>query len=269
MKKFLIIILVFILSGLAIGLYKSLNITDQIHTYMVRSTQEQFGDQPVDAEQEKTIRAIAHEMGITESIIIRKMNIHALQSFGYWNACAIFPLLFNCFPMSNQPFLYISQGFFEDLTPQEQRFLIGHELIHIKERHVCVYNLFLFSTTLLIVLLFIGFRKRILSFIAHNTRFISSHQFATVLGFFILLQLCLSVPNLIGLWYRRHIEWQADMQSIATLQSHEGGIQLIERWVKEYRLPWHNQYALLEDHPSCFERRAYCLTCKDVQGTLT
>lgn len=267
MKKFIIGFLVLILSGLVIGLYYCPYIARQLHTYALRSTQEQFGDQPVDASQEAFVQTIAQEMGITEPIILRKMNTQTLHLFGYWNACALFPLFGNCIPLSNQPFLYISQGFFEDLTPQEQRFLIGHELIHIKERHARLYNLFFFMAIFITIILFTLLRKLIIRGIE---RYINSRHFIAVI-FFALLSMSLWVPSLIGLWYRRHIEWQADIQSIAALQSYDGGIKLMERWVKQFRIPWHNEYAgLWADHPSCFERRAYCLTCKNTsEGQLT
>jgi hypothetical protein len=50
------------------------SIRQYCHDYGVRSTQEWLGNQPLALEHEQKILAIAQEMGVTEPLIIRKMN---------------------------------------------------------------------------------------------------------------------------------------------------------------------------------------------------
>src|SRR5438876_215687 len=97
--------------------------------------QETYGSMPLAPAYEAKILAIAKELEVTDSMVMRKMNTHALKAFGYNNACAASHVFLGILPLVDTPFLFISEGFFEDLTEEEQRFLIGHELIHIKERH--------------------------------------------------------------------------------------------------------------------------------------
>ena len=64
--------------------------------------------------------------------------------------------------------------------------------------------------------------------------------------------------------YRRHIEWEADYKSLEILKSYDGGIKLMERWQQDYKIPADNVFlGLFADHPSCSERKMYCLECKN------
>ena len=49
---------------------------------------EKYGTEPLMPEQEKFVRAIIQEMGITKHVEIRKMNRHALVTHGLYNAFA-------------------------------------------------------------------------------------------------------------------------------------------------------------------------------------
>lgn len=232
-------------------------------TYAQKSMEEVYGSAPLSSAHEAQVQAIAAELGITEPIIMRKMNTNALMTFGYHNAFAAFHLVGGLLPVVDTPFLFISQGFFEDLSEQEQRFLIGHELIHIKERHTKYIQLVIVLVLLALCILWgLYGRKRTEAVIA---TYISESYRAPSLFCAGFISICILavIPELMHFWYRRHIEWEADHQSLALLDSHDGGVQLMDRWMKEFKLPQINPYwGLLADHPSCFERRAYCLAHK-------
>lgn len=233
-------------------------------SYAQKSMEEGYGSAPLTPAYEAKIMAIAKELGVTEPIVMRKMNTKTLVAFGYYNAFAAFYLFGGFLPVIDTPFLFISEGFFEDLSEQEQRFLIGHELVHIKERHIKYAQLVMVLISLALCILWWFFaRKRTEAIIA---RYVSeSYRMPTLIcaGF---LSICMLevIPDFMHLWYRRHIEWEADHQSLTRLHAHDGGVQLMERWMKEFKMPQSNPYwGLLSDHPSCYERRAYCLAQKE------
>ena len=266
MNKEYFILLIFVsIFGLLFVFYNVRNngyVRQQLDAYAQRIAEQQFGSMLLAPEHEEKIVALAQEMKVTEPIIIRKMHSRALLLFGYYNAFAYFPLLFNCIPIGNQAFLFISEGFFEDLSPEEQRFLIGHEMVHIKEHHTQYLNLVLY--TLFFMLLFLWwfankYKGKI--FTSYRTKY---HTSVSAFVSLILFGLCLVIPKLVGLTYRRYIEREADCVSLAILKSYDGGIKLIERWQKEFGMPMHNQnWALFSDHPSCHERKMYCMNIKN------
>lgn len=228
----------------------------QLNRYVSQKTEKTFGALPLSVGQEEKIRAIASEVGVTQPFKIRKMNQMAMMTFGYHNAFVYFPLLFSCIPTNSSPYLFISEGFLEDLSPQEQRFLIGHEMVHIKEKHTLYLNLLLYLLLALLFLLSYLLIKKV-----HNIVQIMQHK-KYILGAFcsIVGLICFSIPTLIALAYRRHIEKVADCQSLQVLKTYEGCTKIIARWEKEFNLPAHNPYfGLLSDHPSCEERKSYCL----------
>lgn len=95
-----------------------------------------FGEEKLSQINELKIQKIVQDMGMSEySIEIRKMNNFALAHTGRDNALVL--------PFLN--YLFISEDFFEELTEQEQRFLIGHELMHIYSNHGAKRLGFLFS----------------------------------------------------------------------------------------------------------------------------
>ena len=217
-----------------------------------------FGSMPVAPIHETKIKQIAIQMGISDSIIIRKMNHAAIATYGYHNAFAFFPCLLTCIPIGSQPFIYISQGFFEDLTAKEQEFIIGHELVHIKERHTRYLNLSMYAFFLVLLIGAYFLRKRMKVFIQNY--FNASYHTALIYIFSgLLFFICLAIPELTELAYRRHIERVADHKSLTALQSYDGLIALIARWQKENGMPSHNPYfGIIADHPSCNERKEYC-----------
>jgi Zn-dependent protease with chaperone function len=209
--------------------------------------QETLGSQSLAPIHEAKIHAIAQEMGITEPIAIRKMNYTALAAFGYHNAFAYCPsMLCGCIPLSNKPFLFISEGFFEDLSPQEQRFLIGHELIHAKEKHM--RYAYLISYVLGLGIIGIGWyllRRRW-----------KLHAALCVL----IIGVGLGMIDFVELGYQRHIERVADIESMKILNSYDGCLAIMDRWMKEFSHPLHNSYGgWFADHPSLHERKTCCL----------
>ncbi len=254
LRLFLYILVLVFVGGTGIFFARNY-LSQKINSYVARTTQQELGCQSLNADQEVKIKSIAAEMGISEPIIIRKMNQKAMITFGYHNAFAYFPLLLTFIPTNSAPYLFISEGFLEDLSSEEQRFLIGHEMVHIKERHTLYLNLVLHSLFLLMVALAYFLTKKIqrLGQGLHYQKYIMGG----ISG--VLVFICLSIPNIIGLAYRKHIEKVADCQSLKILKSYEGCTKLVTRWQKEFNLPAHNPcYGLFSDHPSCEERKLYC-----------
>lgn len=238
------------------------HVSAKLSAYACKQTGQMFGTRPLAPQQEKKIKAVAYKMNIQEPIVIRKANSSALLKFGYHNAFAYFPALFFVIPTKAPAHLFISEGFFEDLSEEEQFFLIGHELMHIKEHHtkyITLAYLLLLSAFLLLwwhtkKWLKLFFRKYI-----HPKRF----SFALKTLQAILLYIFIAVPSLTCLAYRRHIERVADIQSMKILQSHNGALKLIDRWQNEYHLPENKLlFGLLSNHPLHEERKSYCLALK-------
>jgi Zn-dependent protease with chaperone function len=246
-----IAIIGFIISG-------STPVCQQLSSYATRNAEQLFGATPLAPAQEEKIRSIAQEMEITQPFTVKRMNQQALATFGYHNAFAHIPLIWNFFPTRSTPILFISEGFFEDLSPEEQRFLIGHELVHIQERHTEYLPLAQLTLLLLLIVLWGLLRKK---FLLHLTQAKNSYYdiaLGIILG--LLLVIFLNIPNLAALDYRRHIEWEADRISLQALNSYDGCIRFMDRLECEYHVPSHNPYfGLISDHPSCSERKNYCI----------
>jgi Zn-dependent protease with chaperone function len=243
-------------------------IGQQLDMYGRAIAEEALGAQHIVPEYEETVRQIATEMGVTEHIIIRKMNQKALLSFGYYNAITYFPTLFFCIPISNTPFLFVSTGFFEDLSLAEQRFLIGHEMVHIKERHTQYLNLCLLILFLGLLLCSVFVRK---AFSLLIQKYCDMHYHALLINVVScpLFFFCFLIPELVESAYRKHIEFEADYQSLSMLQSYDGCIKLLERWESEFKVPLHNNYwGLFADHPSTYERKICCLKLRHTSQEL-
>ena len=225
----------------------------QVDNYAIAMVAAEFGSNLLAPAQEANILAIAQEMGICESIVIRKMNTVALQKFGYHNAFACWALLGNVIPFSNQPFMYVSEGFLEDLSAEEQRFLIGHELIHIRDRHAMFIALAYWIAVLLLLSLVYIVQRYVRPRLADEPMFLY-----VLIGVGIYLSLL--IPNLVSLAYRRHIEKAADCESFKLLNSHAGCLKMLERWQSDFKMLQHDVFlGLLSDHPSCYDRQCYCL----------
>jgi len=240
--------------GLAWGLLQIEVVSNFMDDYGVKLTEEQLGSQLLASEQEALIRSIAQEMRINKKFLVRKMNSTALSTFGYYNALVVHPTALNgVIPVGNCPILYASASFFEDITPSEQRFLIGHELIHARDGHcrleALVKLIIVIFFLALAILLSLYFKRKY----PFNNSLLILPVFLAWFGFVVI--------HLSGLYYRRQIEWVADTESFKLLNSYEGFLALNQRWQKEFCMPKHNAdyFGWLADHPSCYEREQNCL----------
>ena len=213
-----------------------------------------MGNQRISSELEKKIYSIANKMGIEKSFEIRKMNIAMMQRFGYSNAVATVPLLKALIPIKSD-YLYVSGGFMDDLSEDEQLFLIGHELTHIKYSHP--FYLHILNMVLLLIMIFLSY----LLYQILNKKL--SRKFVYPIIFISLLAL-IFFGDIIASLYARHIERVADCESMRILDSYDGALKLIERWKNEYKMAEHNNYGgVFADHPSNHERKIYCLDLKN------
>lgn len=256
-----------------VGLY-AISTLPLVQRYLVpyahKSIEVLYGSISLAPAYESKVMEIAKELGMDEPIVMRKMNTNALRVFGYYNAVVVTHAFWDMLPLVDTTFLFISEGFFEDLSEQEQRFLIGHELIHAKDRHTRYLPIIMPLVFLVLLILFLCMYKKIGVMI--STHIIESYRALLFLciGIFSIWMLVV-IPSLVHSQYRRYIEWQADSKSLAALNSHDEGIQLLERWMKEYNIPQVNPYGgWFASHPSCYERRVYCLAQKNllIKGTL-
>jgi Zn-dependent protease with chaperone function len=233
---------------------------DSIKQYAQSSIETTYGSARISPIYEAKITALAKEMGIETPIIMRKMNTTTLVLFGYYNAFAIFPQIGNVLPLVNTPFLFISEGFFEDLSEQEQRFLIGHELAHIKAEHTRYLGITSLIAYLMLLFLYWQFIMRPLMPYLQNLIAPSYHYWLKGGTIASALFICSTVVNLASWRYQRHIEWEADIVSLTQLQSHDGGLKLMERWQRDYQMAATNRYwGLCADHPSCTERKNFII----------
>lgn len=271
-KKFLIGFIIFWLLELhTLYFAHNLYFKPYLEAYAQTSTEQRFGSQRISPIYETMIRNIAKELNITEPFEIRKMNTNALQAFGYGNAFVYFPQLFYCIPLSNIPFLFISQSFFDDLTPIEQRFLIGHELVHIKKHHAQFFPLaLLIIFGILLTIWWVGTRP-LRKFFA-NLQKKPLQKLGPIISV-LLLWISLIVLTQTGLFYRRHIEWEADNLSLELLNTYDGGIRLMDRWHQEFNMPLHHSFTNLSGlsatHPSIHERKTYFTTIKNLKENIS
>lgn len=224
--------------------------------YAEKGLEESKGSTLLDQKYEEEIRSIAKEVGLTTPFHIRRMNRRALLTWGYHNAFVQYATFFGI-PVG-VPYLFASQGLFEDISPEERRFLIGHELMHIKLGHIpsaltlsYVLNLFL---ALIFLILFFNFGNNNLKSLGSrkylNFKFISPKT--------LLFLVLVIASDAISIAYRRYNEWDADCNSVKCLASADGGLRLINRWQIEFNLPEHNSWCgIFSSHPSCAERRKY------------
>jgi Zn-dependent protease with chaperone function len=239
---------------------------NSISNYAVTNLEATFGAQKLAPQFEEKIKQIAFKMGITEEIHLRKMNYIGLQTFGYYNALYMTPQFFGLLPILDKPYIYISQGFLENLTDDEQLFLIGHELGHLKERHVSYLPLIQLLVNICILALWwyviLGYIEQIIMKREWSIR-LKKHTI-NLLGS-VIIALCIALSSISILAYYRHIEWQADEISLSCLHSHDGALKLMERWEKEYKIPSEQGYRdIFSNHPSTKYRIQYCIEHKQL-----
>ena len=124
LKLFLVI---FVICGAAWMVVK-----DSVKRYVTVSTEETFGSRLLSPEREQFVRGIAKQLEVDFDFKMRAMNAATTLAFSYANAFVYFPKFFFVFPIKVDPYIFLSDTFFDELSEAEQRFLIGHELIHLK-----------------------------------------------------------------------------------------------------------------------------------------
>ena len=128
--------------------------------------------------------------------------------------------------VNQDPIMVIDEEWFNELSDAEKRFLIGHELMHINKDHIFKKKFFIFSlgipTSIAINLLIYKFQKDL------NIKLKDSPQIASVAIYATLISLA---P--FSLWYNRHLEREADLESATTLHCARGGELLFKRVLEE------------------------------------
>lgn len=193
------------LSILAFSL-PALPFTKPITDYLVQG----YGTQPLSKKQTRLVTSIMKEMGITKPIDMRMANWRAKATWGRNNAIAMY-----------DQYLFISDSFFDELSKEEQRFLIGHELSHIKFGHNSKQ---LTVLILLIILAFFLYGKINKALRARIQRRIITLP----LGLF-CLWLLLVGRQITSATLSRICERQADMESVRCLNCPKGGIKFFDR----------------------------------------
>lgn len=222
-----------------------------------KGLEESMGSTLLDQKYEEEIRSIAKEVGLTTPFNIRRMNRQALLIFGYHNAFVQYATFIGI-PVG-VPYLFASQGLFEDIFPEERRFLIGHELMHIKLGHIPSVLTLTYALNLFLALLFLILFSRI--FGNNNLKGVGLRKYLNFKSIFpkaTLFLVLVIASDAISIAYRRYNEWDADCNSVKCLASAGGGLKLIDRWQTEFNLPEHNKWCgIFSSHPSCAERRKY------------
>lgn len=211
-----------------------------IDKYFKFSCLDSIGSKKLKEEINNLILDIKNEMNIKENIYLRKMNSTGMKTYGYFNAIACFPLFLKYIPI-NKPYIFVNESFFECLSLQEKRFLIGHELIHIRDKHA-YYSAIIFNFAFLISLAAI-----------FNFNLISRNNLLIYISIISLGFL----NKLFEASYKRYNEIMADILSMDILDSQAGCLKLIHRWKKDFDMKedYNSLYErLFSDHPSLNER---------------
>lgn len=197
----------------------------------------QYGTEPLEPEHEAFIRGIIQELGITKKIIIRKMSRLGIALYRRKNACALF-----------DRYLFVGESFFKELSEEEKRFLIGHELAHLMRNHILIRSVVFFS------LLFIsGIISAALALKLQSTYRLS--RTTSIITGILAFAFFNRIGNIGNMMLSRHQEKEADFISVSRLQSSQGGITFLTK------ASAHDPYdyskwstRLLASHPSPQER---------------
>ncbi|MEX2437687.1 MAG: M48 family metalloprotease [Candidatus Babeliales bacterium] len=211
--------------------------TKHITDYLVQG----FGTQPLSKKHQRLVKSLMHKMNISKPIDMRLANWQTKALWGRNNALAMY-----------DHYLFISDSFFNELSKKEQRFLIGHELSHIKFNH----NSKQLSVLILLIMLVFFVYKHIYAFL--RTR-ISRRIIRIPIGLFCFWALLVG-RQVIYATLSRVCERQADKESALCLHCPEGGIAFFNRLEKTAQFPQKKnrlQKALspwVATHPSNKER---------------
>lgn len=206
-----------------------------------------YGQEKLKTENEEFIKNLIKEFSMENyNIKIYKMNSTSIKQMGYKNA----------FVISN--LLYISENFFEELTHDAKRFIIAHELMHIKNNHggkqIIISIASIISTITLYITLSDYIDKNYLSPYLETLninkrfkKFISSK--------FIVLPSVMTLSKLIQKAFSRQCEKEADEQAALNLKSIKGAIDLFNEYpkIKKNKILAFIK-SFLSTHPSMEER---------------
>lgn len=189
-------------------------------------------------EDEKFVRDIIDELGMSQDIRVYKGGSVFNKTFGENNACAIS----GC----NQ-YIFIGEKLLTQLTDEEKRFLIGHELMHLYHDHLEkreYLNLASYASVLASTAAVYKFRK---TYDAENSnspiKTLVFDESKKNIGFTkmswnrellyktsLLLPAIVSTGNhLLSMYVYRKQESEADRDSVKKLNCANGGIAFLER----------------------------------------
>lgn len=181
------------------------------------------GELPLDPEMEALVKEVIAELNIPggDQIRIRRMSRLSMLSMGKKNAFVV--------DIPGLPkYMFISEKFFRKLTKDEQRAIIGHELMHLKYRHVPKKIAFALGGGITIIIgAYIAYKWLAESYkgtsIDQTTTNIFNECLFGVFGIFGLSRAALS----------RLYEYQADEEAVKALGSYDGAISAFEK-LKKY-----------------------------------
>lgn len=177
-----------------------------------------YGNEELKDENKEFIINIIKKFGMQGyNIKIYKMNDLAIKKFGCNNAFVYF---------NN---MYISENFFESLTEGSKKFLIGHELIHIKKGHAKKVALL----NIISLLSWLISSEFITSYINENC-LSKSNKIVKEIGMrFIIFTINRALHDLFIAAFMRHCEKEADSQAALSLNVIEDGIKFLNEFLNE------------------------------------
>lgn len=171
---------------------------------------QEYGTNPVSLANQQFIKNILHEVGMDNfTIDVRRMNDNAIQENGYMN-------LFMFVKSALHGILFISEQWFDQLSLDEKRFLVGHELGHLFHGHS--------STTQ-------EKGETIISKIVNYLTFAESKSACShmtelkKIGFSPL-------KDILNKTLERNEEYEADRFAIERLNCKKGALEVCQRWQK-------------------------------------
>ncbi len=200
-----------------------------------------LGTMPLAPENEAFVLNIAREMNAPTNIIIRKMNLQAIEICGERNAFALGSL------WGMPPYIFVSEGFFDSLSQEGKRFAIAHEMAHITKKH--------FALALLVTASFLGINY----FMWSNLYTIMQGHSKEKMVIGTLFGLTASLISFLCMQYfkRNHIEKVADFEALERFHCFDGCNDFLNK-TENKDLEKNHYLWLFLDHPSHTHRREWC-----------
>ena len=169
---------------------------------------QQFGTNLASSTNQQFIKNIQHEVGMDNyTVDIRKMNENAVSQLGYMNAYM--------FEISDfHGILYISEQWFNELSVEEKRFVIGHEFGHLFYGHYPAVK----QTGETIIHNIVGY----LDSVESNNQCVHKNKLKEI-GYD-------NLQSLLNQALIRSFEHDADIFAIEKLNCKKGGWEVCERW---------------------------------------